>query len=118
MANLNETVGARIKLMRKQRGLKQEHLARYLNIDQAIVSKIENGQRPIGAAMLESLCDLFFCSLDDLLEGNLDTTHTHTVAFRADSLSADDVHAIAAIGRIAHNIEEMITLEKAANDGR
>ena len=116
MPDIDRTVGANIKRMRKRGGFTQESIARYLGIDQTLVSKIENGQRSIGVSALEALCDLFFCTLDDLTDADASVSLA-AVAFRADGVSADDLHAVAAIGRIARNLEAMAALEKAVNHG-
>ncbi|WP_172623360.1 helix-turn-helix domain-containing protein [Arabiibacter massiliensis] len=116
MADINVVVGANVKRMRKLRGLTQEHMARYLGIDQTLVSKVESGQRSLGVASLEKLCDLFFCSLDDLIGESSQAPVGKAVAFRADGLAGDDLHALAAIGRIVRNLEGMAALEKAAGD--
>lgn len=117
MADINVVVGANVKRMRRLRGLTQEHVARYLGIDQTLVSKVEGGQRSLGAASLEKLCDLFFCTLDDLLDEDARTPAGKAMAFRADDLDGEDLHALAAIGRIVRNLEDMAELEKAANHG-
>ncbi len=113
MANINATVGANVKRLRKRGGLTQEHVAQYLGIDQTLVSKVEAGQRSLGVASLERLCDLFFCTLDDLLDDGPQTSEAKAVAFRADGFGVDDLQALAAIGRIVRNLEDLAALEKA-----
>ncbi len=115
MSNIDKTVGSNIKRIRKRSGLTQEHVAQYLGIDQTLVSKIESGQRSVGVSSLEALCDLFFCTLDDFLDAATTAPVEKAVAFRAESLGTDDLQAIAAIGRIARNLEEMAALEKRAS---
>lgn len=120
MADINAIVGANVKRMRKLHGFTQEHVARYLGIDQTLVSKVEGGQRSLGAASLEKLCDLFFCTLDDLLDDSARSAQApveKAVAFRADGLADEDLHALAAIGRIVRNLEDMAALEKGADHG-
>ena len=113
MANINATVGANVKRLRKRGGLTQEHVAQYLGIDQTLVSKVEAGQRSLGVASLERLCDLFFCTLDDLLDDGPQTSEAKAVAFRADGFGVDDLQALAAIERIVCNLEDLAALEKA-----
>ena len=114
MTDINVIAGANIKRMRKLHGFTQEHVARYLGVDQTLVSKVEGGQRSLGVASLEKLCDLFFCTLDDLIEDGAASHVERTVAFRADGLGGEDLHALAAIGRIVRNLEDMAALEKVA----
>ncbi len=116
MAGVDEVVGGNIKRLRKEHGFTQEHIAQFLGIDQTLVSKVENGQRSIGVSALEALCDLFFCSLDDLI-GESASVSQKAVAFRSEGLGGKDLESIAAVGRIARNLEEMATLEKAAEYG-
>lgn len=115
MSSIDEIVGRNIKRLRKQNGLTQEQLARYSHIDQTTISKIESGQRSIGVSALEKLCDLFFCSLDDILNEPENLTSPKAVAFRADGLSQEDLPAVAAIGRIVRNLEEITSLEEECN---
>lgn len=117
MADINVIVGANVKRMRKRSGLTQEHVAQYLGIDQTLVSKVEGGQRSLGVSSLEKLCDLFFCSLDDLIGDGSQMPEEKAVAFRADGLAGDDLHALAAIGRIVRNLEDMAVLEKETGHG-
>ena len=116
MADINAVVGANVKRMRKLHELTQEHVAQYLGIDQTLVSKVEGGQRSLGVASLEKLCDLFFCSIDDLLDGSNQAPEKKTVAFRTDGLEPEDLHALATIGRIVRNLESMSELEKAVGN--
>ena len=87
-----------VKRLRKRGGLTQEHVAQYLGIDQTLVSKVEAGQRSLGVASLERLCDLFFCTLDDLLDDGPQTSEAKAVAFRADGFGVDDLQALAPSG--------------------
>lgn len=115
MAEIDVITGTNVKRMRKLHGFTQEHVARYLEVDQTFVSKVESGQRSLGVASLEKLCDLFFCTLDDLIEDGVPTPTERAVAFRADGVAEEDLHALAAIGRIVRNLEDMVALEKEAN---
>lgn len=117
MTDINAVVGSNVKRLRKRSGLTQEHVAQYLGIDQTLVSKIESGQRSLGASSLEKLCDLFFCSLDDLLDERSPVPAKKVVAFRADSFAGDELHALAAIGRIVRNLEDMAAFEKEEQHG-
>lgn len=117
MADINAIVGANVKRMRKLRGLTQEHVACYLGIDQTLVSKVENGQRSLGVAALEKLCDLFFCPLGELIDESAQASSEKAVAFRADGIAPEDLDGIAAVGRIVRNLEDLAALEKATDHG-
>lgn len=60
-----------LRELRKQKGLSQEELAEQLNISRQAVSKWENGSAYPELDKLMLLCELFRCTLDDLLQGDM-----------------------------------------------
>ncbi|MEG0506279.1 MAG: helix-turn-helix domain-containing protein [Longicatena sp.] len=60
-----------LKALRKQNGLSQEALAERLNVSRQAVSKWENGSAYPELDKLMLLCDLFSCSMDDMLQGDM-----------------------------------------------
>ena len=56
---LNNNLGKRIKELRKSRNLKQDDLARVLEISRSQISNLENGRRSLNLKQLEKLCNLF-----------------------------------------------------------
>jgi len=101
-----ETIGMKIKYLRDEAGLSQKAMADYLNIDQSMISKIESGARPISADALEKAANLFGHSIQEIQ--NMDNqTPTLKFAFRASSISKEDLFGIAAINKIALNIKQM-----------
>ena len=103
-------LGASLKAARVNRGLTQSQVAEYLGIDQTMLSKIEGGTRTIGAAMLDKLAALYFCTADQLLGES--PLPMQAVSFRSKDLQGEDVANLAEIGRIVGNLEEMTTLLK------
>ena len=109
-----EVIASNIKAFRKERGLSQTQVAKYLGVDQGLVSKMETGGRSVTVATMEKLCDLFFCSMSDLMAPR--ESLQQQVAFRTDDLQPEDLEALAAIGRIARNLGKMTALEGQADD--
>lgn len=109
MATPMENLGARLKEIRQSRGLSQSQVAKYLEIDQTTLSKIEKGTRNIGIASLEKLAALYFCTLDQLL-GEAPYS-SNAVAFRSKDLDENDLASLSEIGRIVGNLEEMVALK-------
>lgn len=107
MAAYIET-GKKIKEIREKAGLNQDQIAKFLNIDQTYVSKIENGERQIPSEILEKLSNLFGCTLHDLLNTDISKIETLKFAFRAGEITEEDLEAISDVNRIALNIRMML----------
>lgn len=108
MANI---IGNNIKTLRDSMGFNQSTIARFLNVDQSLISKVEKGERSLSVDMLEKLACLFGVSIDDI-ESSTIKTSSLSFAFRASDLSAEDLEAICAINRIALNSEYMAEMLK------
>jgi transcriptional regulator with XRE-family HTH domain len=63
------TIGKRIALLRKEKGLTQEELAQHMGISPQAVSKWENDQTCPDISALPRLARLLGVSVDELLEG-------------------------------------------------
>ena len=108
-----ERLGERIKGLREKRGMTQQNIASFLDVDQSLISLIERGKRVISTDMLDELAALFGMSSRELVEsGATDATEDtqFSIAFRANDLGAEDFKAISAINRIALNSQEMARL--------
>lgn len=108
MAN---NIGNNIKTLRERMGFNQTSIARFLDVDQSLISKVEKGERNLSADMLEKLAYLFGITVDDIECGTIEGSSL-SFAFRASDLSAEDMEAISAINRIALNSEYMAELLK------
>ena len=63
------TLGKRIAMLRRQKGLKQEDLANELDVSPQAVSKWENDQTCPDISLLPKLAQLLGVSVDELLSG-------------------------------------------------
>ena len=100
------TKNLRLKQLRKESKITQEQLAKYLNVDQTMITKLENGTRSLNVSMIEKICNLFGCS-DAYLMGEDDTYIPLNFAFRSNGIQTEDLEGIAVINRIAMNIRYM-----------
>ena len=57
----------RIRDLRLSRGMKQEDLARELNVARTAISKYERGDLDLSSAAILRLCEIFSCTADYLL---------------------------------------------------
>lgn len=65
-----ETIGKQIATMRKEKGIKQEELAKYVGVSTQAVSKWENGGVP-DTELLPKIADFFSVSIDRLFGRNI-----------------------------------------------
>ena len=54
-----KTTTNRLKQLRKESKITQEQLAQYLEVDQSMITKLENGSRNLNITLIEKICDLF-----------------------------------------------------------
>lgn len=108
---MENIIGNNIKTLREEIGFNQSTIAHFLNVDQSLISKIENGERDLSVDMLEKLACLFGVTVD-AIEGSTIEKSNLSFAFRANDLSIEDLEAISAINRIALNCEYMAELLK------
>ena len=66
---MDMTIGKRITLLRKEKGLTQEELATHMGVSPQAVSKWENDQTCADISALPRLARLLGVSVDELLEG-------------------------------------------------
>ena len=70
---MNMTIGKRIALLRKEKGLKQEELAEMLGVSGQAVSKWENDQTCPDISLLPQLASILGVTVDELLSGKRET---------------------------------------------
>jgi len=100
--------GEKVQYLRKKMGLSQEQLADYLNVDQSLISLIENENRNFSIDMAEKMSKLaginpaqFFT--DDVL----DLSDAIALDFRSTPFSNDDLLMIAEVNNIVENLRWM-----------
>ena len=71
---MDMTIGKRITLLRKEKGLTQEELATHMGVSPQAVSKWENDQTCPDISALPKLARLLGVTVDELLEGRTETT--------------------------------------------
>ena len=71
---MDMTIGKRIALLRKEKGLTQEELATHMGVSPQAVSKWENDQTCPDISALPKLARLLGVTVDELLEGRTETT--------------------------------------------
>lgn len=102
-------VGENIKSLREQSGFTQSNLAKYLKVDQSLISKIEKNERPITSDMLEKLSALFGVPIETFAEESVSANRI-IFALRASEINENDLETISAINRIAMNLNFMTRL--------
>ena len=101
-----ELVGNRFSELRNRSGFTQSIVAEYLDVDQSYISKCEKGERQFSVDILEKAGELFGCTLDYFVNESSEFEEM-PIAFRAKSVTAEDLKTIAAINKIALNLRFM-----------
>lgn len=102
-------INAKLKKLRKENKITQEQLAQFLNVDQSLITKLENGTRNFNVTMIDKICSLFGCT-PEYLSGENDEYIPLNFAFRSNGIKAEDLESIAAINKIAMNLKYMNAL--------
>ena len=101
--NKGETIGDRLKYLRKSYKFTQEQVADFLNFKQSQIVKLEKNQRKLKVSSLEKLCNLYQCEEEYILYGEGKYTKPQ-FAFRSKNKNID-LHIIADMNRIIKNLE-------------
>jgi transcriptional regulator with XRE-family HTH domain len=109
-----QQLGENIRNFRDAQGLKQEDLAKILNVTREQISNIERGEREISVTNLNKLAELFSIEMHELLEENPNVTSVNlALAFRNDDETESDLESIAAFKRIVLNYLKMQSINHA-----
>lgn len=103
---VGKVVKLRLKELRKEGQITQEQLAKYLNVDQSMITKLENGTRNLNIMLIDKICSLFGCS-EAYLMGEDDDYVPLNFAFRANGIQTEDLESIASVNKIVMNIRYM-----------
>lgn len=102
----NKTVGENLQVLRDGAGYNQQSIAKFLGVDQSLISKIEKGERSISTDMLDKLASLYGITISAIVNDAV-VVRPLSCAFRCSDLSSSDMEAISAINKIALNSEFM-----------
>lgn len=98
-----ETIGERLKFLRKTHNFTQNQIADYLNFKQGQIAKLENNQRKLKLSSLERLCELYNCDEEFILKGEGNYTR-QDFAFRS-NVKDLNLNTISKMNKIIRNIE-------------
>lgn len=102
----NKLIGHNIQVLRENAGYTQSSLAKFLQVDQSLISKIEKGERTLSTDSLEKLASLFGVTLKQLTSDKVSTPHL-SFAFRGADFTVEEMEAISDINKIALNSDFM-----------
>lgn len=100
------TKNIRLKKLREESKITQEQLAKYLDVDQSMITKLENGTRNLNVTLIEKICSLFGCS-ETYLVGEDDAYIPLNFSFRSSRIQPEDLESIAVVNKIVMNIRYM-----------
>lgn len=100
------TKNIRLKQLRKESKITQEQMAKYLGVDQSMITKMENGTRSLNVSLIEKICSLFGCS-EAYLMGEDDAYIPLNFAFRSNGIQTEDLESIAVVNKIVMNLRYM-----------
>lgn len=100
---MDETIGDRLKKLRKNYHFTQKQVADYLGYNQGQIAKIENNTRNLTVSSLEKLCELYNCPEEYIIDGSCEYENTN-MAFRSEVKNID-LNTIAQMNRIIRNLE-------------
>ncbi|KZX13697.1 helix-turn-helix domain-containing protein [Methanobrevibacter oralis] len=100
---MNETVGDRLKRLRKDFNFTQNQIADYLGFKQGQIAKLENNERKLKGSSLNKLSNLYKCSPEYIITGKGEYSKIN-LAFRSNNknISLED---ISEMNRIIDNLE-------------
>lgn len=110
---MKKIIGNNICELRKQQGLTQVALAKFLSVSRVQISHYERGERNIPMTHLNKLADLFGVELSDLLEENLEAQKLNLAfAFRSNNNETDLVN-IASFKKVVMSYLKMQNISNA-----
>lgn len=110
---MEESIGDRLKKLRKNYNFTQSQIAEYLDFNQGQIAKLENNQRNLTVSSLEKLCELYNCSEEYILEGDTEY-YKPDFAFRSEVKDLD-LNTLAKMNRIIGDIEFLSDITGESN---
>ncbi|MFZ6665636.1 helix-turn-helix transcriptional regulator [Peijinzhouia sedimentorum] len=99
----NQIIGLNLRRYRESLNLTQDMLASYLGINREEVSYFETGKRIMPSALLNKAAKLFGIDEYDFYDSDEAADVKIALAFRAETLSPEDLHHIADFRKIVLN---------------
>lgn len=101
-----ETIGKQIASLRKEKGVKQEELAKYVGVSTQAVSKWENGGVP-DIELLPKIADFFAVSIDSLFSRNTSDSNLPSTLMKK-IIETPDEQKIKAAFNLCYDIERAL----------
>lgn len=108
---MNTIIGENIRSLRENAGFTQKNLAKFLGVDQSLISKVEKGDRDLSTVMLEKLASLFGVTVEQMETIEVAKSDL-SFAFRGSKFDINEMETISAINKIALNSDLMRELLK------
>jgi len=106
---MGENIINNIKYMLGNSPFTQDMLADYLSVNQTMISKWKNGNRKMSVTHLEKICDLFGCSIEDVINNNVTSKSFNNIKFRTTEITdKSSLESIASINKIVNNLNYML----------
>lgn len=104
MIIMDETVGERIKKLRKMHNFTQKQVADYLGFKQTQIAKLESNDRKLKSSSLNKLCELYNCPKEYIIKG---VGKYSKEEFKFRSSKDLDLNTLANMNRIIRNLKEL-----------
>lgn len=113
---MTNIIGKNVKALRESIGFTQANIATFLNVDQSMISKIENGEEILSIDRLEKLSCLFGVTVEEI-EKDIIKEPSLLTKYKVNELIIENMEAFSAINKIAMNVTFMDELlnEKTNN---
>lgn len=90
MENTMLIICENLKALRKQNGFAQSSIAKYLNVDRSIISKVEKNEYSIISDMLDRLSALYGVSEESLSQESI-SANPVSFAFKTSEINEEDL---------------------------
>lgn len=104
------SLGENLQYLRKRDNITQEQLAEKLDVSRQSVSKWESDTTYPEMDKLLQLCQMFHCSMDDLVQGSIRDIHVEGKAEYDDHMNRFSKYVSAAVGMILLGVSVMFLL--------
>ncbi len=102
-------IGTNIKLLREKSKITQKDLAQFLEVDESLISKIENNHCNITTDLLEKVATLFGLPSESFWQKQISATPI-TFSLKQNEITVENLEAISKVNKIALNLKFMNNL--------